>query len=165
MSLLLPTHSHDMNDAWKLDHIPRKVPLTFLNSVVGSFTSPSSWLMKEGLRGQGQRLNFTAQWRDHLIWQISNHSHHDFTSCFFFKTLVVGLAGAWTHDLLLGTPVLSHLSLPGGNIVAFFFKMVLNKGSYSQEHPNGSDYRTIQKSYFHKKDLFAKKINEKWNNN
>ena len=52
-----------------------------------------------------------------------------------------------------------------GNIVAFFFKMVLNKGSYSQEHPNGSDYRTIQKSYFHKKDLFAKKINEKWNNN
>ena len=39
-----------------------------------------------------------------------------------------------------------------GNIVDFFFKMVLNTGSYSQEHPNVSDYRTIQKSYFHKKD-------------
>ena len=37
----------------------------------------------------------------------------------------------------------------------FFFKMVLNTGSYSQEHPNVSDYRTIQKSYFHKKDLLS----------
>ena len=54
-----------------------------------------------------------------------------------------------------------------GNIVAvvFFFKMVLNTGSYSQEHPNVSDYRIIQKSYFHKKDLLSelKKINEKCN--
>ena len=54
-----------------------------------------------------------------------------------------------------------------GNIVVvvFFFKMVLNTGSYSQEHPNVSDYRIIQKSYFHKKDLLSelKKINEKCN--
>ena len=64
--------------------------------------SPSIWLMKEGWRRQGQRLNVTAQWCNHLTWdRVSNQSQHDLTSCFFWKTLVVGPARVWTHNLLL----------------------------------------------------------------
>ena len=48
-------------------------------------------------------------------------------------------------------------------LLLFFFKMVLNRILQSRTS-NVSDYRTIQKSYFHKKELFVKTINEKCNN-
>lgn len=44
---------------------PGKLPLLFLNSAVGSFTSPLIWLMK-GWRWQCQWLNVIAQWHNHL---------------------------------------------------------------------------------------------------
>ena len=62
----------------------------------------------QGWRRQGQQLNVTAQWRDHLKWE------RDFTASMispvFFKTLVDGLAGVWTHNLPLSRPAVLQLS-------------------------------------------------------
>ena len=49
--------AHDMNDTWCLKGRPHSV---------GSFTSSSIWLMREGWRREGQQLNVIAQWRGHL---------------------------------------------------------------------------------------------------
>ena len=66
---------------------PGKLPLFLSNSIVGSFMSPSIWLMKEGWRRQSQRLNVTAQWRDHLHWdEVLKHCRHDLTG--FLKALL-----------------------------------------------------------------------------
>ena len=60
----------------------------------------------DNLRGGGGYGYFLESHNDAII--ISNHSKHDLTS--FLNTLVVGLAGVWTHDLSLGRPVFSQLS-------------------------------------------------------
>ena len=107
------TITHDMNDMWGVKDRPHhrgNFPYCF-RTVVWVLLRPFRfWLMKEEWRRHGQRLNVTAQWRDHLNWdKVSNHSQqHHLTS--FLKTLVVGPAVVWTYDLQLGRPVLSQLS-------------------------------------------------------
>ena len=58
----------------------------------------------QGWRRQGQRLNVTAQWCDHLNWASV------ISPVFSFKTLVDGPAGVWTRDLPLSRPALFQLS-------------------------------------------------------
>ena len=73
-----PPIAHDMNDVWCVKgrpHYQGNFPYSFR-----TVTSPSIWLLKEGWGRQGQRLNFTTHWRDHLNWdKVSNHSQHDLT--------------------------------------------------------------------------------------
>ena len=47
-------------------YVPR--PLLFSNNVTGAFTSPYPTEV-QGWRRQGQRLNVTVHWRDHLNWE------------------------------------------------------------------------------------------------
>ena len=82
-------------------------PLIFSNNVTGSFTSASNWSTRTGRR-QGQRLNITAQWRNHLNWESTASM---ISLVFFKKTLVDGPAGVWTHDLPLSRPAFFQLSL------------------------------------------------------
>ena len=50
----------------------------------------------------------------------------------------------WAGSIYTFLQILSNTGMDRkGNIVFFFFKMVLNTGSYSHKQPNVSDYRTI----------------------
>ena len=66
----------------------------------------------QGWRRQGQRLNATAQWRDHLNWERGFTA--SMISPVFLKTLVDSPAEVWTHDLPLSRPALFQRGLPGG---------------------------------------------------
>ena len=59
-------------------------PLLFSNNVAGSFTSASNYSTRTGRR-QAQRLNVTAQRRDHLNWERSFTA--SIISLAFFKDL------------------------------------------------------------------------------
>ena len=63
--------------------------------------SPSIWLMKEGLRRQANGL--LSPPNDAIIWTETKSQIRAsmISPAVFFKTLVVSLAGVWTHDLLL----------------------------------------------------------------
>ena len=63
----------------------------------------------QGWWRQGERLNVTAQWRDHLNWE--RRFTASMISPVIFKTLVGGPAGVSTHDLPLSRPALFQLSL------------------------------------------------------
>ena len=62
----------------------------------------------QGWRRQGQRLNVTAQWRDHLNWERGFTA--SMISPVFLKTLVDGPAAVWAHDFPLSRPALFQLS-------------------------------------------------------
>ena len=92
-----------------------KCPLLFSNSKIGSFQYPSNWLMKEGLRRQGQWLNITTQWCNHLNWdKILNHCY-----C-YLKALGSGSVGVWIRNFPLNRPALIQLSLPEGKALKRF---------------------------------------------
>ena len=59
----------------------------------------------QGWRKQGQQLNITPQWCNHLNWEKGFTA--SMNSPVFLKTLVDGLAGVWTHDPAQQTRALS----------------------------------------------------------
>ena len=62
----------------------------------------------QGWRRQGQRLNVTAKWRDHLNWKKGFTA--SMISPVFLKTLVDGPAAVWAHAIPLSRPALFQLS-------------------------------------------------------
>ena len=75
---------------WNIDHISRLHVLYSFRTAVWVLLSLFPIDTKGG-RIQGQWLNVTAQWWDHLNrHKILNHRQHDRTS--FLKTLIVGTA-------------------------------------------------------------------------
>ena len=83
-------------------------PLLFSNSDVGSFTSHKNKSVKVLWDGTYGFSSLSEKTRKSNRLQMSLQRHHFLLS--YLKTLSVGPAGVWTHDLLLGRPALSQLS-------------------------------------------------------
>ena len=111
----LPT-AHDMNDAWyvmleRKTTPPGKLPLIVSNSSIGSFTSPSIWLIKEGWR-RLKANGLTSPPNDAIIWIETRSQITASMISPVSKTLVVGPAWVWIYDSGPSPvrPVLSQLS-------------------------------------------------------
>ena len=111
----LPT-AHDMNDAWyvmleRKTTPPGKLPLIVSNSSIGSFTSPSIWLIKEGWR-RLKANGLTSPPNDAIIWTETRSQITASMISPVSKTLVVGPAWVWIYDSGPSPvrPVLSKLS-------------------------------------------------------
>ena len=118
----LPT-AHDMNDVWcvmpdawyvmleRKTTPPGKLPLIVSNSSIGSFTSPSIWLIKEGWR-RLKANGLTSPPNDAIIWTETRSQITASMISPVSKTLVVGPAWVWIYDSGPSPvrPVLSQLS-------------------------------------------------------
>ena len=118
-----PPTAHDMNDAWcvmpdawyvmheRKTTPPGKLPLIVSNSSIGSFTSPSIWLIKEGWR-RLKANGLTSPPNDAIIWTETRSQITASMISPVSKTLVVGPAWVWIYDSGPSPvrPVLSQLS-------------------------------------------------------
>ena len=89
-------------------------PLLFSNSDVGSFTSHKNKSVKVLWDGTYGFSSLSEKTRKSNRLQMSLQRQHFLLS--YLKTLSVGPAGVWTHDLPLGRPALSQLSQSGGSV-------------------------------------------------
>ena len=89
-------------------------PLLLSNSGVGSFTSHMNRSVKVLWDGTCGIFVLVREDRPRKSnhFQMSLQRQHFLLS--YLKTTSVDLAGVWTHDLPLGRPAFSQMSLPGG---------------------------------------------------
>ena len=93
---------------------------------------------KEVWRRQGQRLNVTAHWRDHLNWdKVFNHSQHDLTS--YFKD-----PGWWSGRGLNPRPTAQQTGAHSTELTGRRLEQVHNKFLVRNGARIHDDYREVE---------------------